>query len=313
MRDPVAGIDIRVNTPGNDTNRTDDTITFEAFTGSTGRGEEQTTIDVMVADVHMLPGADAISAAAKDDKEYADGSTITSVAEGGTAYIWVTVENTIKDQVADDEKFSVSLSAAEASQLLDFRVSPSSITVPARDDFTLGSDDSERVGPFTLEALMDEDIGAETLMLSIDLVSAQPELSRGSGSSSGSFSIDIEDASKPMVWAKSRRGCPGGGRRGEGGRPHLRGRLLRDHDGRPVRHGRGRHGRLLGHSGRLGGVGGGQRQRGHGHGRRGGDGQRHGHRHRDDVGCQVAPADRCRTSPRSCSRSMSRPCRSRSA
>ncbi len=201
--DPVAGIPIRVTTPGNDRNRTDDTVMIEAFTGQTGRSAEATTIDVMVADAHMLPDADAISAVARDDEKYADGSMITSVMEGGKTYIWVMVENTLRDQVADDEKFSVSLNAANTAQALDFKVTPSSITVPARDEFTLGSDDEERVGPFTLEALMDQDIGAERLMLSIDLTSAQPELVRGAGSSSGSFSIDIEDATTPMVSAKS--------------------------------------------------------------------------------------------------------------
>ena len=194
--------DIRVRAPSNDRNRTDDTIQLQGFVGSAGRNEGIATLDVVVADVHKLPDADAISAEARDEEKYADGMTITSVEEGGKAYVFVMVENTTRDQVADDERFSVSLSAASTSQLLDFKVTPSSITVPARDDFTLPSDDRERVGPFTLEALIDEDIGMETLMLNIDLSSAQPELGRGAGTSMGSFSIEIEDATSPLVWAK---------------------------------------------------------------------------------------------------------------
>ena len=194
-------VDLSVQTPPNDRNRTDDTITLEAFTGSAGRNEGVSTLDVEVADIHKLPDADAISGEARDNEKYVDGQMVTSVMEGGTAYVFVTVENTLRDQVADDEKFSVSLSAADSGQLLDFKVTPSSITVPARDDFTLSSDDSERVGPFTLEALADEDIGAETLMLNIDLTTAEPAKGYGAGTSAGMFSIDIEDATSPLVWA----------------------------------------------------------------------------------------------------------------
>ena len=194
--------DVSVKAPANDENRTDDTITLQAFTGSAGRNVEAATLDVKVADAQKLPGADAIKGEARDNKKYDDGMTITSIEEGGTAYVFVTVTNTLRDQVDDGEKFSVSLSAADTGQLLDFRVSPSSITVPARDEFTLPADDSERVGPFALEALMDDDIGAETLMLNIDLTTAEPTKKYGAGTSSGSFSIDIMDTTKPLVWVK---------------------------------------------------------------------------------------------------------------
>ena len=196
-------VDLRVMAPLNDKNRTDDTIMLDAYTGSAGRNEGVATLAVEVADIHMLPDADAISAEARDEKKYADGEMITSVMEGSMAYVFIMVENTLRDQVADDEKFSVSLSAANSSQLLDFKVTPSSITVPSRDEFTLPSDDSEMIGPFTLEALMDEDIGAETLMLNIDLTTAEPAKGYGSGSSAGMFSIMLEDTTMPMVWAKS--------------------------------------------------------------------------------------------------------------
>ena len=194
--------DLRVMAPPNDKNRTDDTIQVQAFVGSAGRNDGVATLDVVVADVQMLPDADAIEAEARDEEKYADGMTITSVEEGGTAYVFVTVTNTRRDQVADDEKFSVSLSAANSAQQLDFKVTPSSITVPSRDDFTLPSDDSERVGPFTLEALMDADIGAETLMLNIDLTTAEPTKNYGAGTSGGTFSIDLVDTTTPTVSVK---------------------------------------------------------------------------------------------------------------
>ena len=185
----------------NDKNRTDDMITIEAFTGTVGRGVGKVSASATVLDIHKLPDADAIDAEARDNKKYADGMMVTSVAEGGMAYVWVEVTNTTRDAVSDDEEFTISLAAADQNQLLDFRVSPASLKTEKRGGFTSSGDDTEMVGPFTLEALSDEDIGEEELMLHINLTGQSTTY--GAGESNGMFSITIEDTTTPLVWAKS--------------------------------------------------------------------------------------------------------------
>ena len=185
----------------NDKNRTDDPLTLEAFTGTVGRGVGRESVSITVLDIHKLPEAKNIEAEARDNEKYADGMMVTSVAEGGMAYVWVEVTNTTRDAVSDDEKFTISLMAADQSQLLDFRVSPASRETMARGEFTSSGDDTEMVGPFTLEALSDEDIGEEELMLYVNLMGESRTY--GAGESNGMFSITIEDTTKPMVWAKS--------------------------------------------------------------------------------------------------------------
>ena len=192
---------VEIMAKANDKNRTDDTLLIEAFTGQVGRSSETTELNITVLDMHKLPDADAIEAEARDNKKYADGMMVTSVAEGGMVYVWVEVTNTTRDAVSDDEKFTISLAAADQNQLLDFRVSPSSLETEARGGFTSSGDDTEMVGPFTLEALSDEDIGEEELMLHVNLTGQSTTY--GAGESNGMFSIAIEDTSKPLVWAKS--------------------------------------------------------------------------------------------------------------
>ena len=186
---------------GNDKNRTDDMLTIDAFTGSVGRSETKSSVSFTVLDIHKLPEAKNIEAEARDNKKYADGMMVTSVAEGGMAYVWVEVTNTTRDAVSDDEEFTISLMAADQNQLLDFRVSPASYKTAARGGFTSSGDDTEMVGPFTLEALSDEDIGEEELMLYVNLTGESTTY--GAGESNGMFSIMIEDTTKPLVWAKS--------------------------------------------------------------------------------------------------------------
>ena len=185
----------------NDENRTDDMLMIDGFTGSVGRSETTSSVSLTVLDIHNLPDADAIEAEARDDKKHADGMVVTSVAEGGTAYVWVEVTNTTKDAVFDDEEFTVSLAAVDQNQLLDYRVSPASLKTAARGSFTSSGDDSEMVGPFTLEALSDEDIGEEDLMLYVNLTGESKTY--GAGESNGMFSIMIEDTTSPLVWARS--------------------------------------------------------------------------------------------------------------
>ena len=195
VTDSTASVDVMVGLPGgNDKNRTDDTVTLTGFTGRVVSNKEVFSHSITVLDVHQLPAADAITAEAKDMKT--EGTTVTSVEEGGTVYVWVTVANTDKDQVSDTEAFTVALSAANPGQTGDFRNSPNSFVVTGG----RGLNNKKTVGPFKLEALEDQDVGMETLMLSLDVTGAP---ANGPGSSSGAFSIDIEDKTMKQVEPKT--------------------------------------------------------------------------------------------------------------
>ena len=189
-----SAVTVNVTTPANDKNRTDDTVTVTGFTGAVVSAKEVFSHSITVLDIHMLPAADAITAEAKDAK--VDGTTVTAVDEGGTVYVWVSVGNSIRDQVYDAEAFTVSLSATNPGQTGDFRSSPSSLGVTAG----LGIGNKKTVGPFMLEALEDQDVGMETLMLSLNVTGAP---ANGSGTSSGAFSIDIGDKTEKQVEPKS--------------------------------------------------------------------------------------------------------------
>ena len=116
---------VTVNTPPNDKNRTDDTVTLTGFTGTVVSNKAVVTHSITVIDIFQLPAADTITAEAKDAK--VDGTTAMSVTEGEKVYVWVTVGNSTRDKVSDTEVFTVSLSAANPSQTAgDFRSSPAS-------------------------------------------------------------------------------------------------------------------------------------------------------------------------------------------
>ena len=193
--DSSASFAVILVAPGNDKNRTDDTVTLTGFTGLVVSNKEVFSHSLTVLDVHQLPAAAAITGEAKDAK--VDGTTVTAVEEGGTVYLWVSVGNSqTRDKVSNDEAFTVSLSAADPGQTADFRSSPSSFVVTQGP----GPGDKKTVGPFVLEALEDQDVGMESLMLSLN-VSGEP--GNGGGTSSGSFPIAIEDKTVKQVAPKS--------------------------------------------------------------------------------------------------------------
>ena len=216
--------------------------------------------------------------------------TVTSVAEGGMAYVWVEVTNTTRDAVSDDEEFTISLMAADQNQLLDYRVSPASFKTEARGGFTSSGDDTEMVGPFTLEALADEDIGEEELMLNVNLTGQSTTY--GAGESNGMFSITIEDTTQRLVWAKSDEEIQEAVYAAKGEGPMspgdsfevMTGDLFMMADGVTVAFSATSDGAAASASASA--------SIGEGHGRRGRNGPCYGHCHRKHgVGCQGAPAD----------------------
>ncbi len=194
---------LRVKAPGNDENRTDDDIMLTALTGTVASNNPVGTSDSLtVLDIHQLPtditgeanGADA------DGKE--TDAVVTMVEEGGKAFLYVTVvnEDGDDDRVFDEEDFTVTPSLS-GSQVLDARIMPTNMKVFDGEE---GRDGEMVVGPFTLEAVPDEDIGMETLMVSLDVTGGKDPSGKayGSGTSSGTFSINVTDTTAPLVSVK---------------------------------------------------------------------------------------------------------------
>ena len=183
--------EMEVNAPSSDGNRESDTITISAYSSASRRDPADAEEEVVVLDIHALPADDKITAAAMDKKE--DGTKVTSVKEGETVYLTVTVDRG-DNGYPSGEALKVELMAAEPSQAMDFRISPASVTIPK------GEKKQSHEDPVMLEIVKDEDIGEETLVL--NLVTTGKTSKNGAGESIGMFSIDIEDATTPMVWAK---------------------------------------------------------------------------------------------------------------
>ena len=180
----------------NDKNRTDDTVTVTAHMGTVVQGSQVASAEFTVLDIHQLPAAGAIKAEARDNMRRDLGKVVTSVSEGSKAYVWVAVTDTATDRVFGDEEFVVSVTGSDPAQALDYKLTASSPQVKTGGS-PLGN---SWVGPWTLEVTEDNDVGMETLMLSLDLAGDEKY---GAGSSSGSFSIDIEDTTAKKVTHKS--------------------------------------------------------------------------------------------------------------
>ena len=187
-----------VQTPSNDENRDDDVIMLEALTGTVASNKPVGASDpITVLDIHQLP-TDISGEAKGVDEDGKETDTVTMVAEGGKASLYVTVmnEDGDDDRISDDEEFTVTPTLS-GSQVLDARVMPTNLKVTEDDEE--GSSGRYVVGPFTLEAVNDEDIGMETLMVSLDVTGNKKY---GSGTTSGTFSIDVTDMTAPLVSVK---------------------------------------------------------------------------------------------------------------
>ena len=82
---------------------------------------------------------------------------------------------------------------ADPAQSPDFRLSTRMVTIP------MGDGERTHAMAIELEALEHDDVGPETLVL--NLVATGAESANGPGSSTGTFSIVIEDTTERLVWA----------------------------------------------------------------------------------------------------------------
>ena len=184
-----------LTTPTNDGDRDPDEVTVRALSGSLGDvGDAAEPLTITVADIHVLPGDDAITAEATD----ADGEVVTSVAEGGDPVsLVVTVDRGTGDDAVSPEALTVTLEPANSAQALDYRITPSNEVAIAAGAGVEGKTSSTAI---TLEALRDEDVGNEALVLNLVTTG---DSDNGPGQSIGTFAIDLTDMTVKQIAPKS--------------------------------------------------------------------------------------------------------------
>ena len=177
-----------------DKNRVDDTVTVKLYSGTIGNALVVTELAITVTDIHKLAAPDHITAVAKDE----DGNTVTEIVEGAEdpVYLTITVDRgtgSTKD-LTTGEELTVDI-RANSAQGGDFEVEPARVTLDSKD-----SGKSVTDVDIMLNALTDEDVGLEDLVLQL-VVSG--ETARGSGTSTGTFSIAIVDETMTKVAPKA--------------------------------------------------------------------------------------------------------------
>ena len=178
-----------------DGNRETDVITLEAYSGPAGRDSLADSLDIDVLDIHMLPAASDITAVAKDE----DGNEVTEVMEGGDpVFLTITVDRgrgSVDRTTA--EELTVDIRPADAAQVADYDLSESRIVLESQ---STGKQTNDIDLEIELTARSDEDIGAEDLVLNLE-VSGDSDI--GTETSTGTFTISLVDSTMKQVEPKS--------------------------------------------------------------------------------------------------------------
>ena len=183
---------ITITPPANDGNREADTVTLRAVTPGTSV-DRLDPLKIVVADIHGLPAADKITAKAylDDGKGAKTNDEAESVIEGGDpVHVTITVDRG-DSGYPDGEDIEVAVTGGVA-QALDYVIAPARVTI--------GSGTGKKSVDFKLWASADEDVGAETLELT--LVAKGKTAANGTGERTLTFEIPIDDRTTPMVAAK---------------------------------------------------------------------------------------------------------------
>ena len=188
---------VMINVPANDRNRAADTVTIEALMGSAGDYTVVDSVEVTVEDNHVLPGADAITAVARDAAR--NGKEVTEIMEGADdpVYLSVTLDRGSSRAGITDEALTVDIEPADPAQVGDYELSVSEVEFEEKPTGRQSSDASVDI---KLTALSDEDVGMEYLVLNLVVSGAS---SRGSATSTGTFTIAIVDNTTKKVAPKS--------------------------------------------------------------------------------------------------------------
>ena len=186
---------ITITTDPNDENRSDDTITLTAYSGTAGNAEVQDTLEIKLTDANKLPAVtakaimlDADGKALENQPE--DG--VMSIMEGQMIDVEITVVDEDGDAMAAGEALMVSLMPTGDANSQDYRLNMHPVAVKSGD----------KTGTARLTAVEDQDIGMETLAFDADVAG---EAKNGSETrmSMGVLSVAIMDTTMKAVEAVS--------------------------------------------------------------------------------------------------------------
>ena len=164
------------------------------FDEATGQSTDVIDLGVTIHDAQELPDDMAVTAMATMTDEDDDDTEVMSVTEGGMVYLTVTVDRGKEaDKTDTQEDYSVTLSV-DPAHALDVRLTPTKVDIPA------GEDEQSSEMKVKLEALPDEDIGDEPIM--VYLMLEGDTKANGMGTRTGMFPITIVDDTKPKVSVK---------------------------------------------------------------------------------------------------------------
>ena len=182
------------NGDNGDGNRVTDTITLSAYAGTAGSGTPAAEpLDIDVLDLHGLPASEAITAVAKD----MDGMDVMEIMEGGDpVYLTVTVDRGTGASATTSEQLTVNIRPADG-QVADYDLSLARVVL---EEQSSGKQSNDRDDMMKLSARPDEDVGAETLTLNLE-VSGEPK--KGTETSTGTFSIGIVDDTEKKIEPKA--------------------------------------------------------------------------------------------------------------
>ena len=186
---------ITITTDSNDENRTDDTITLTAYSGTAGDETVEDTLEITLTDNNKLPAVTAKAILLDEDGKALEDQPedgVMSIMEGQMIDVQITVVNEDGDSTEAQEDLMVSLMPTGSAGDQDYRLSMHPITVAA----------DEKTGKATLTAAEDQDIGMETLAFDAS-VSGDPDIGGGTRMSMGVLSVDIMDTTMKLVEAKS--------------------------------------------------------------------------------------------------------------
>ena len=183
-----------ITPPTNDRNRTADTVTITAYSGTVGNATEEASRTFTVADAHALPASAAVTVEARD----ADGRVVTSVAEGGAVDLTIPVDRGGGAAATTGEALAVAvaLAPADPAQASSYRLAPARVELPA----VTPTGRQAAATVVRLAALADEFVNDDRLTL--DLVTTG-EVAYGPGSVESGFALEIEDTTVKQVSARS--------------------------------------------------------------------------------------------------------------
>ena len=176
--------------PDDDGNRTDDTVTLTAYTGTVGDREEVASESITVADVNALP---AVEAKVVDEDGDALDPQPEDVEEGETIYVQLIVIDEDGDPAEAEEDLTITLSQTGTAGPRDYHLPARSITI---------SEGSTQSDAFELAVLEDDDTGSERLVFHAN-VEGDSDVGPGTRTSLNVLSLTITDTTVPNITPRS--------------------------------------------------------------------------------------------------------------